>query len=553
MTAKKDSEDGGAGKAKSAAKKPSPRKPSKKSAKRTATATTTKKTTRAKTKEQVPDCAYEDCHEPQWDGSAHDLCIYHAPENGRDEKAARRVWEKARKDVGDNGGDFRGWHFPADPDGKSFQGCEFPADPDGRFFQGCQRHDADFRWAHFSSPVSFAKAVFRNGANFRLAVFHHDVQFNDAVFEKHAMFGSSTFEGEAWFFAVVFAAGVDFSPVTNGPQTQFLSYAMFADAKVHSATTNFRTCRFDGEASFKRAWFEKATNFRSAAFRSVHFDNATFAEKADFDGATVSEKASFRSSRFEEDARFPRATFEGLVNFQSVTFGTGDFTEATFKGDADFRRTHFSYGGVFRSASFLADAKFDGVASGCQVTFDLPSCSRGTCQPFAVVSRGATAYRLAKQSAQDTGNYRDASRYHLAEQCAIEHGKRRESVWRVTEREFWRLKNLRRVIPSSFEFVVIRCVFGYGEQPWRVAATAMVVIVCCALIFGLTRGIKATTEGLHTTPWTYLHFSVVTFTTLGYGDFVPEPYMRFLADGEALLGAGLMALFIVALAKKYTR
>ena len=50
-----------------------------------------------------------------------------------------------------------------------------------------------------------------------------------------------------------------------------------------------------------------------------------------------------------------------------------------------------------------------------------------------------------------------------------------------------------------------------------------------------------------------VHFSVVTFTTLGYGDFQPKADYQLLADSEAVLGAGLMATFIVCLTRKYMR
>ncbi|MDP7162721.1 MAG: potassium channel family protein [Phycisphaerae bacterium] len=51
-----------------------------------------------------------------------------------------------------------------------------------------------------------------------------------------------------------------------------------------------------------------------------------------------------------------------------------------------------------------------------------------------------------------------------------------------------------------------------------------------------------------------IYFSTVTFTTLGYGDFRPKPgFFRLLAGTEAFLGVALMPLFIVDLARKYTR
>jgi hypothetical protein len=52
-----------------------------------------------------------------------------------------------------------------------------------------------------------------------------------------------------------------------------------------------------------------------------------------------------------------------------------------------------------------------------------------------------------------------------------------------------------------------------------------------------------------------LYFSTITFTTLGYGDLYPSPegFYRQLAMAEAVAGGCLMALFVVCLAKRYSR
>ncbi len=50
-----------------------------------------------------------------------------------------------------------------------------------------------------------------------------------------------------------------------------------------------------------------------------------------------------------------------------------------------------------------------------------------------------------------------------------------------------------------------------------------------------------------TDPLTCLYLSVVTWTTVGYGDFVPSPQARGFAAGEALLGYIFMAVLIAAL------
>jgi uncharacterized MnhB-related membrane protein len=53
-----------------------------------------------------------------------------------------------------------------------------------------------------------------------------------------------------------------------------------------------------------------------------------------------------------------------------------------------------------------------------------------------------------------------------------------------------------------------------------------------------------------------LYFSTITFTTLGFGDMYPayeHLLTRCIAMAEALSGACLMALFVVALSKRYSR
>jgi hypothetical protein len=49
-----------------------------------------------------------------------------------------------------------------------------------------------------------------------------------------------------------------------------------------------------------------------------------------------------------------------------------------------------------------------------------------------------------------------------------------------------------------------------------------------------------------------VYFSVITFTTTGYGDVTPRcPFTRTIAGLEAASGVVLVSLFIFALTKRY--
>jgi hypothetical protein len=47
--------------------------------------------------------------------------------------------------------------------------------------------------------------------------------------------------------------------------------------------------------------------------------------------------------------------------------------------------------------------------------------------------------------------------------------------------------------------------------------------------------------------WECLYFSIITFTTVGYGDFTPSPVARILAGGEALAGYVNFGIFLALL------
>ncbi|WPC04736.1 ion channel [Pseudomonas benzenivorans] len=104
---------------------------------------------------------------------------------------------------------------------------------------------------------------------------------------------------------------------------------------------------------------------------------------------------------------------------------------------------------------------------------------------------------------------------------------------------------------------------GYGEKPLNVVLFSLGLIGLCGLLYFLVgveqggqrlgldlgQGLLANLMDL----LDCLYFSVVTFTTLGYGDISPHGLARPLAAFEAFVGSFTMALFVVVFVKKMTR
>jgi len=104
---------------------------------------------------------------------------------------------------------------------------------------------------------------------------------------------------------------------------------------------------------------------------------------------------------------------------------------------------------------------------------------------------------------------------------------------------------------------------GYGEDPSRVVIFSLLTIFSFAFLyffFGITDGSTSIgfslaysrLENLNNL-FNSLYFSVVTFTTLGYGDLAPAGWTRVFAAVEAFIGSFTLALFVVVFVKKMTR
>jgi hypothetical protein len=93
----------------------------------------------------------------------------------------------------------------------------------------------------------------------------------------------------------------------------------------------------------------------------------------------------------------------------------------------------------------------------------------------------------------------------------------------------------------------------YGRSMWRVAAFGSGIVGCYGIIFSTWRDLLNYKDSSDT--WfTPLYFSIVTFTTLGFGDVTPKGVVgEFLASSEVIIGYVTLGLLLAVLAEKLAR
>jgi len=146
--------------------------------------------------------------------------------------------------------------------------------------------------------------------------------------------------------------------------------------------------------------------------------------------------------------------------------------------------------------------------------------------------------------------YRDLKRYFLA------NGMYDDAGWasfkeKTIERFIMRKNKDLHYIPS----LAMGILCGYGEKPSRIVISAFFAILFYAFMYFALNAVESTRSASYAMRWfDYIYYSTITFTTVGYGDFVPKSYglFRLFAASEAFIGVYLTGLFIFTLSRRYS-
>lgn len=308
--------------------------------------------------------------------------------------------------------------------------------------------------------------------------------------------------------------------------------------------------------------FNNTTTFSETTFgNSTDFYYATFGDFADFRGASFGDYTRFQGTAFDNCADFYYAAFGGSTNFGCATFGDyAFFSEANFNSTsrfdwADFADTAYFSGTQFKKVS-LTDIDFEKM----RVSWDSLENH--------LVFDGPTYVKLI-QNFRNLEQFEDADAayYQYRKHCQAEKSwipfSKGGSKWCDILMWFtcgygvkpFRAFYLGGLIVLVFSFIYL----GFPNTSWRNrenAESAQKTIIKTLLSLipkidwpnpGISRLSDNKDSAQKVTFWDSFYFSMVTFTTVGYGDWYPKDNFRKWVMFEGFLGWVTLGLFLVTL------
>lgn len=172
-------------------------------------------------------------------------------------------------------------------------------------------------------------------------------------------------------------------------------------------------------------------------------------------------------------------------------------------------------------------------------------------------ARSLTRHNFAGRTPIDERGPLSASEaYRLLKQYFIAKGRYDDASWAsFKEKQLERKYLLQNKSLAYLSSLLMALLCGYGEKPYRVIMSSAVIIFLYSFIYAALNILKVPVDysSIRLSLWDYIYFSVVTFTTLGFGDLTPrmEPFFQMLVGSEAFIGGFMIGLFVFTLARKY--
>ena len=316
---------------------------------------------------------------------------------------------------------------------------------------------------------------------------------------------------------------------------------------------NFRTVVFQQEIDFRRTLFEADLDFgESVLYGPCAFREAIFQRRADFHRAMFHKSASFWRAKFNNVADFHRVQFRENVVFHEADFHNEvNFRYVLFQGMLDCTGTLFPEMTAFNNATFLGDANFTAarfvnVAAFRDVQYIPDTLFQAAKAKLDRKQHRPPEFYLDSRYVDEVAN--PFFKRYVADQQFIRAFRQANSglahLWR------WSSDYGRSLGLWAFWSFFLAFIFALAYMPLPTWTPTWMQNF--APQFHQTTGAYS---GEPLTFWNSFYFSVVTFTTLGFGDVVADnASARFLVTLEVIFGymmlGGLISIFSNKLASR---
>jgi len=297
----------------------------------------------------------------------------------------------------------------------------------------------------------------------------------------------------------------------------------------------------DAIANFQNVNFHKA-NLRNTMFSSAIFGNAYFGganlESAYLKGANL--KGVYLRGAILKNCRLDSTCLENAemigADLQNAKLWNSNLTGVKLQ-NSNLRNAEFNEKTLLFNAN-LYQSKIDNST----LKFAYANLDKIVLQEKnQLYKKAKEVYRNLKNYFRQEGLYDVSGDYYYRERLMENKCNREE----------------KKIFIWIFD-TLLKLTTGYGEKPLNILLWWIGIIFVYAFTYdvfnGIYNGIAYNITSYNPKFFEALYFSIVTFTTLGFGDLAPKPgFFQLFASFEALLGAIFMAMFIFVFARKMIR
>ena len=413
-----------------------------------------------------------------------------------------------------------------------------------------------------SRSVRFTSTVFASTVDFSEANLERSIQFLEGTFQGALNFRCAQFQADVQFSRCQFASEVDFS------ESRFHSLVQFTDNTFHTLT------------AFEDIFFNRAAFFTNNHFKeNVIFDRSSFGQQAHFTETYFHHNVYAHDVRFQERTHYDACSFQGDLSFTDATFSNlVSFDGTVFHGQVSFHRATLKSQLLLQKARFRPDARLNllgiNLTDTASVFLTLNQLGRFQCPTWVhclLPLRLRTTLSVTLMEGEDA-RYEEGLK-NAAEQYNFlrDHFRSLPGVDDEEDRCHYKYKDLTRRSKGPpkvrqlhnlfgwtrhwtmrfFDWFLLKWGLGYCIYTKRIFVTALVVIALFGSLYQYYAG-PETVKG-YDGNFNAFYFSAITFTTIGYGDYAPQQFLRFFASLEGLIGLVFMAILTVSFGRKLIR